>query len=233
MIFPPVVHSWPSLTTGLHKAWIIRVFLTYSNRATSKPLFLCIGRTVFWTGVVTLNTVVVPIAAHSANQFATWVYNKVKGEPAAVETKRDLTEKLAEKWFEDEETVTYGWKPILTARDNDTLHIYNMTATYDKGSGSMTQAEITFDGENSSVSHVVKRDRVPITITYYTVTGHEETILSYSDLFNLFLEIFILSPDNVGSECGYASNTGAWHGAFKATISGSPDAGPCVAERRV
>ncbi|KAI0450205.1 hypothetical protein F5B21DRAFT_529199 [Xylaria acuta] len=144
-----------------------------------------------------------------------------------------MTEKPAEKWLEDEETVTYGWQPTLVARDSDTMHIYNMTATYNKGTGSTIQAEVTFDGEHHSVGDFANRDSMPTIITYYTVSGHKVTILSYSDLFNLFIEISIPSPSGVGSECGYASNSGAWHSAFKATVSGDPDAGPCYAERQV
>ncbi|KAJ2997754.1 hypothetical protein NUW58_g554 [Xylaria curta] len=196
--------------------------------------FLCLGRNLVWPGLA-LNAVSVKTSSAAARQFANWVINKTVGEPSATVGKRDISEKPAEKWFEDEETVTYGWKPSTHAvRDEASLHIYNMTATYDKSTRFMTQAEITFDGEQDSTSDsslITRERRTAITITYYAVLGHEGTILQYNDIFNLFHQIFISSPDEVGSECGWASNTGAWHGAFKATVFGAPDAGGCYAER--
>ncbi|KAI0431294.1 hypothetical protein F5Y09DRAFT_305304 [Xylaria sp. FL1042] len=196
--------------------------------------FLCVGTTVFWTGVA-LTSITVATASGAASQFATWVVNKVTGEPSADESKRDTTEKHAEKWFEDEETVTYGWKPPTVAgRDMVIPYIHNMTVTYSKSTGLMAQAEMTFDGEHDPVdkSGLAKRDTTPITITYYAVSGHEETKLGYDDLYNLYHQVFISSPGGLGSECGYAANSGTWHGAFKVTVSGAPDAGSCYAERQ-
>lgn len=197
--------------------------------------FLCIGTTVFWTGVA-LTAILVPTASGAASQFATWVTNKFTGAPTANENKRDIGEKITEKWLEDEETVMYGWKPSsLTALDEVTMpYIHNMTATYSKTTGRMTQAEMTFDGEHEPMGNnrPTKRASTPITITYYAVSGHEETKLGYNDLYNLFHQIFVSSPDGVGSECGYAANSGTWHGAFKATVSGSQDAGSCYAEQQ-
>ncbi|RWA14545.1 hypothetical protein EKO27_g583 [Xylaria grammica] len=196
--------------------------------------FLCIGKTVFWTGVA-LTTITVATASGAASQFATWVVNKFTGEPSTTEGKRDVTEKQAEKWFENEETVTYGWKPsTLDARDWASPHIHNMTVTYSKNTGLATQAEMTFDGEHEPIGdrRFAKRDTTPITITYYAVSGHEETKLGYNDLYNLFHQIFVSSPGSVGSECGYAANSGTWHGAFKATVSGAADAGSCYDERQ-
>ncbi|KAI1349222.1 hypothetical protein F5Y01DRAFT_188886 [Xylaria sp. FL0043] len=197
--------------------------------------FLCVGTTVFWTGVA-LTSITVATASGAASQFATWVVNKFTGEPSANESKRDTAEKQAEKWFEDEETVTYGWAPPTLA-DRDTVvipHIHNMTVTYSKTTGRMAQAEMTFDGEHDPIdnSGLAKRDTTPITITYYAVSGHEDTKLGYDDLYNLYHQIFVSSPGGVGSECGYAANSGTWHGAFKATVSGATDAGSCYAERQ-
>ncbi|KAI0799331.1 hypothetical protein GGR55DRAFT_692767 [Xylaria sp. FL0064] len=196
--------------------------------------FVCVGKTVFWTGVA-LTSITVATASGAASQFATWVVNKITGEPSANESKRDIAEKQAVKWFEDEETVTYGWSPPALA-DRDTIvipHIHNMTATYSKITGFMAQAEMTFDGEHDPIdgSGFAKRATTPITITYYAVSGHEETKLGYDDLYNLFHQIFVASPGGLGSECGYAANSGTWHGAFKVTVSGAPDAGSCAAER--
>ncbi|KAJ8108476.1 hypothetical protein ONZ43_g6413 [Nemania bipapillata] len=196
--------------------------------------FVCIGKTVFWTGAA-LTTISVAVASDAASQFATWVINKVKGEPSTTEGKRDVAEKQADKWFEDEESVTYGWTPpTLGARTGVSSHIHNMTVTYSKGTGFMTQAEMTFDGEHDPIGNitVAKRSSTPITITYYAVSGHEGTKLGYDDLYNLFHQIFVSSPGGVGSECGYAANSGTWHGAFKATVSGAPDAGSCYTERQ-
>ncbi|KAI1751867.1 hypothetical protein F4782DRAFT_540671 [Xylaria castorea] len=198
--------------------------------------FICVGKTVFWSGLA-LTTITVATASGAANQFATWVINKFTGEPSATEGegKRDMTEKQADKWFENEETVTYGWKPpTLADRDEAGPHIHNMTATYSKGTGLMTQAMMTFDAEHDPIDEhsVAKRATTPITITYYAVSGHADTKLGYDDLYNLFHQIFVASPGGVGSECGYAANSGTWHGAFKATVSGAKDAGSCYAERQ-
>ncbi|KAI1170190.1 hypothetical protein F4777DRAFT_592134 [Nemania sp. FL0916] len=196
--------------------------------------FLCVGKTVFWTGVA-LTSITVATASGAASQFATWVVNKFTGEPSAKEDKRDVAEKQADKWFEDDETVTYGWRPpTLAARDETSPHIHNMTATYNKATGHMTQAEMTFDGEHDPVAKrsVAKRATTPITVTYYAVGGHQGTKLGYDDVYNLFYQIFISSPSSVGSECGYAANSGTWHGAFKATVSGASDAGSCYSERQ-
>ncbi|KAI8949128.1 hypothetical protein F4801DRAFT_554446 [Xylaria longipes] len=196
--------------------------------------FVCIGKTVFWTGVA-LTTITVATASGAASQFATWVVNKLTGEPSTNERKRDMAEKQAEKWFEDEQTVTYGWTPpTLAVRDMASPYIHNMTVTYSKETGLMTQAGMTFDAEHDPINKrsVTKRDTTPITITYYAVSGHEGTKLGYDDLYNLFHQIFVASPGGVGSECGYAANSGTWHGAFKATVSGAPDAGSCYAERQ-
>lgn len=188
---------------------------------------------MFWTGVA-LTSISVAVASGAASQFATWVVNKVTGEPSANEGKRDMTEKQAEKWFEDEESVTYGWKPPTLADREVSTYIHNMTVTYSKGTGLMTQAEMTFDGEHDPIdqSSFAKRDSTPITITYYAVSGHQETKLGYDNLYNLFHQIFVSSPGGVGSECGYAANSGTWHGAFKATVSGASDAGSCYTERQ-
>ncbi|KAI0969170.1 hypothetical protein F4678DRAFT_183758 [Xylaria arbuscula] len=193
--------------------------------------FLCVGTTVFWTGVA-LTTITVATASGAASQFATWVVNKFTGEPSATESKRDVTEKPAEKWYEDEETVTYGWKPsTLADRDITIPHIHNMTASYSKRTGFMTQAEMTFEGEHEPIG-IAKRDSTPVTITYYAVSGHADTKLNYDDVYNLYHQIFVSSQGGVGSECGYAANSGSWHGAFKATVSGATDAGSCYAERQ-
>ncbi|KAI8632845.1 hypothetical protein F5Y19DRAFT_419174, partial [Xylariaceae sp. FL1651] len=82
-----------------------------------------------------------------------------------------MAEKQIEKWSEDEETVTYGWKPpTLAARDGASPHIHNMTVTYSKGTGRMTQAEMTFDGEHDPIDKrsLAKRDSTPITVTSST-----------------------------------------------------------------
>ncbi|KAI0868119.1 hypothetical protein GGS24DRAFT_494811 [Hypoxylon argillaceum] len=204
--------------------------MVYNNNKS----FLCVGKTVFWTGVA-LTSISVAVANNAASQFATWVVNKFTGQPSANESKRDVAEKPAEKWFEDEESVTYGWKPpTLAARDGVNLHIHNMTATYSKSTGLMTQADMTFDGEHEAIdkSSLAKRDSTPITITYYAVSGHQGTKLAYNDVYNLYHQIFVSSPGGVGSECGYAANSGTWHGAFKVTVSGATDAGSCYAERQ-
>ncbi|KAI3320124.1 hypothetical protein HD806DRAFT_507764 [Xylariaceae sp. AK1471] len=200
----------------------------------SADQFVCVGKTVFWTGVA-LTSISVSTASGAASQFATWVTNKFTGEPSTTEGKRDTTGKQIKQWSEDEETVTYGWKPpALAARDGASPYIHNMTVTYSKGTGRMTQAEMTFDGEHDPIDKrsLSKRDSTPITVTYYAVSGHEETKLGYNDLYNLFHQIFVASPGGVGSECGYAANSGTWHGAFKATVSGASDAGSCYAERQ-
>ncbi|KAI1294447.1 hypothetical protein F5Y03DRAFT_399534 [Xylaria venustula] len=197
--------------------------------------FLCVGTTVFWTGVA-LTSITVATASGAASQFATWVVNKFTGEPSATETKRDIAEKPAEKLYEDEETVTYGWQPsTLADRDMTIPYIHNMTASYSKSAGFMTQAETIFEGEHEppiDKRGVARRDGTPITITYYAVSGHADTKLKYDDLYSLYHQTFVSSQGGVGSECGYAANSGTWHGAFKATVSGATDAGACYAERQ-
>ncbi|KAI0855873.1 hypothetical protein F4860DRAFT_519387 [Xylaria cubensis] len=90
--------------------------------------FICVEKTVFWTGVA--------LTSGAASQFATWVVNKFTGEPTANEGKRNVNEKQAKKWFENEATVTCGWTPTLAARYEVSLHIHNMTVTYSKDTGS-------------------------------------------------------------------------------------------------
>ncbi|KAI1428972.1 hypothetical protein F5Y12DRAFT_585853 [Xylaria sp. FL1777] len=203
----------------------------------SDERFLCVGKTVFWTGVA-LTSISVATANGAVSQFATWVTNKLTGTPSATEQKRDAAEKQAEKWFEDEETVTYGWAPPNTRKrdvaNSSSAYIHNMTATYSKSGGHMTQAEMTFDGEHDPIDkrQFAKRDSTPITITYYATEGHQETKLKYDDIYNLYHQVFVSSPGRVGSECGYAANSGTWHGAFKVTVSGAGDAGACVDERK-
>lgn len=207
--------------------------------------FLCVGTTVFWTGV-TLLAVYAPIIAAASSQFGTWVVNAFTGAPSATESaKRDGS---LEIWDENDVSITYGWKPsFLKIRnlngttDTDFSWIHNMTKSYDKTSGNFTQATMTFDGQfedfadihgTSTAGTTGKRANTPVTITYYAVDGHQKTSLGYQDIVNLYTQAFFSAPGGVGSECGYAANSGSWHGAFKLTVSGCDDAGTCVRERQ-
>lgn len=203
--------------------------------------FLCVGKTVFWTGVA-ISAVYAPTINAAASQFGTWVVNKFTGAPSATESARKRSNEL-EIWDEDENTITYGWKPsslTMRAASGDYATgfswIHNMTKSYDKTTGNLTEATMTFDGEhdewNTTEKTISKRANTPITITYYAVSGHQTTSLGYQDIVNLYTQAFFSSPGGAGSECGYAANSGTWHGAFKITVSGCTDAGTCVAERQ-
>lgn len=193
--------------------------------------FLCVGKTVFWTGV-SLAVVYAPTVNAAASQFATWVKGKIVGEASAAEKRGDAEHVYLE---EDDETITYRWLPAsLTARDGtDISFIHDMTKRVDKATGEVVQADMTFEAEHEAVDEagaLAKRDG-RIYLTYWAESGHADTELNANDVANLYAQIFYRADPNAGSECGYVANSGNWHGAFKATVEGAPSAGECLDER--
>ncbi len=197
--------------------------------------FLCVGTTVFWTGV-TIGSVTVAVAGNAAQQFATWVINKFQGTSTATESKRSYED--AYVYHEDDEKITYAWTPpTVSSRDSSPLYVHNMTKQYNKTDGSLIQANMAFQGQfdttpiNGTSSEVQKRSSPTIYITYWAESGHQTTSLDYDQIESLYREIFYNAQPSAGSECGYAANSGTWHGAWKVTVQGCRDAGVCSVER--
>ncbi|KAI1436536.1 hypothetical protein GGR50DRAFT_227684 [Xylaria sp. CBS 124048] len=194
--------------------------------------FICLGKTVGWGGksIVSLDGQTIE---NAAAKFASWVTAKEIGEPSATERRdNDVDqEQDVDKLFEDGQTATYGWvAPHLASRD--AAYIHNMTATYDKTTGEMTEAEMVFERDAADQEGLAKRASTKVSITYFAVKGHNGTKLDSNSLKTLFQQIFLVSPPGVGSECGYAANSGTWHGAFRITVAGAPSAGNCDEERQ-
>ncbi|KAI1498654.1 hypothetical protein F5X99DRAFT_431561 [Biscogniauxia marginata] len=199
--------------------------------------FICVGKKYVTTGQElagwTLKTLGDAIVDEAASRFAKWVVDKTINTVSSTFGRRESSGAFdgLEIWDEDDETVTYCWSPRAAsmssraAADSDELDfsalIHNMTAQYNKASGRLTQADMTFDGAfDSAESAVGKRDANQVTITYYALKGHESTKLSQADLTTLYQQVFDRADDRVCAECGYAANSGTWHGAFKVVVSG-------------
>ncbi|KAK7740605.1 hypothetical protein SLS62_011077 [Diatrype stigma] len=198
--------------------------------------FLCVGKTVFWAGAG-LAVIYAPTVNAAASQFAAWVKAKVVGTASASE-KRGGDDSEHMYLEEDDETITYRWLPAsLTARDGtDISFIQDMTKRVDKATGEVVQADMAFmaaheaDVDGSAAPGLAKRDG-KIYLTYWAQSGHADTELNAQDVANLYAQIFYRADPQAGSECGYAANSGNWHGAFKATVEGAPSAGECEDER--
>ncbi|KAH9906272.1 hypothetical protein F4778DRAFT_778660 [Xylariomycetidae sp. FL2044] len=255
--------------------------LVYRTRSS----FLCIGKTVYYTGVAVVGAYLVSqkqaTIQAAAEQFASWVKDQISGELSKTLSNRGVEEgghgdddggfvllglpgpRDLEIFGEDDESVTYGRRWTAAAAtaavegrgagdDGDggssAALIHNMTARYDKSTGLLSRAEMTFDGSSSSDEEgeyasaeqqekKKKRDGGPaqVTITYFPLKDHLSTSLSEDEVADLYRNAFVHGGDtgkNACGACGYAANSGTWHGAFKLVTSVCGDPGDCANEKK-
>lgn len=131
--------------------------------------------------------------------------------------------------------VTYTWAPSIHTSSfaaevqqgppedsTGAFLIHNMMRVHDMTTGDLMVADMTFEGDTADGEWLSKRDSVSVSMTYWAASGHADTNLGFDAIADLYLHIFTDSP----------GGRGTWHGAFKATVSKSTDAGPCTAERQ-
>ncbi|GAA5991867.1 hypothetical protein JCM10908_002244 [Rhodotorula pacifica] len=215
--------------------------------------FVCVGKTVFWTGAAII-TVSVGTAAWLAYSVADMVTSRWHyGETAKTRLARrddefyisvgDTEYAVPANVVGDHQVVQItdylaaaASKKGLAARDSADASLiggqilYHMNGTLDTFTLDFGIADVNISNSTSSLA---KRSYYTLHTTYWATSGHDNTNLNRDEIANLVKISYDHEQSGVSEACGYLANSGTWHGAFRHwTGDYGYTIGECDAERK-